>query len=398
MKNQKSLILEINIMRSMMGLREKSMLITENAIIGLAKTFTKAAARHSDDVGKIMTDFSTAVGTMSSTGAKRLKSLLDNLDSAVKVFDDLAITAAVKNILEDSEFGASAATKIADDMFTDTADDAITSVLNKRASSLKGQGLTDDAIKNQIKNDIDALLGEFPDTLKTAAKSKADNIIDDVIKAAKDKTAALVKQSEEVTAKLNKIIEDGQDLDLVLAEMKVLDTYKRLPNDQKLFIDKFIKTAKASGRSNGDIIIEAETKIIKFLTDSAAAAAQKGELDLVGKITKTRAVLGALSPKTTFGWVVLIGGLFFLTGGTIYGLMGYFEKFKGTEEDYEKAKEKKDDEPAGTCDKTEYDFKTWASTNVGADNVTFNQTSCTGSVLLNGVVVSTYTWNGDDWE
>ena len=55
--------------------------------------------------------------------------------------------------------------------------------------------------------------------------------------------------------------------------------------------------------------------------------------------------------------------------------------------------------PAGTCDKTEADFKTWASTNVGTDNVTFNQTSCMGSVKNPaGDVIATYTWDGTAWK
>lgn len=396
MKTEKPLLVEINIMRSMMGLREKSMLITENIIVGLAKSFAKTAARNSDTAAKIMSDFLTAGSKMDLIGAERLKGFLNDLDIAVKEVDDLAITSAVKNILEDSEFGASAAAKIADDMFDDSAADAITSVLNKRASDLKGSGLTDAAVKSQIKNDIDALLGAFPDTLKTAAKSKADGIINDVIKAAKDKTEALLKRNEEVKTIRNKQIADGQDLDSVLNEMKVLDTYQLLPNNQKLFIDKWVKKAKASGDQNGDIILEAQEKIIKFLTDSTTAATQKGDFDLVGKITKTRSVLDALSPKTTFGWVVLIGGLFFLTGGTIYGFMGYMDKFKGSKEDYEKAKGKKDDELTGTCDQTLDSFKAYlVSENYGVDGATFDTNECKGVI---DAVEFTYDTNLKTWK
>jgi hypothetical protein len=70
------------------------------------------------------------------------------------------------------------------------------------------------------------------------------------------------------------------------------------------------------------------------------------------------------------------------------------------EQDVEKENKKEDEnKPAVTCDKTEADFKTWALANVSTDNVTFNQTSCMGSVKNTaGDVIATYTWDGTAWK
>jgi hypothetical protein len=383
----------------MMGLREKSMLITENAIIGLAKAFGKTAARHADDIVKVMDDFistSAAGGSVAAqrTMATRLKGLLDNLDSAVKVADEAGIKTAMRSILSDADFGASAATKIADDMFTDTADDAITAVLNKRASALKGRGLTDDAIKAQIKSDIDALLGEFPDTLKTAAKTKADNVIN---WGGKGATLAKELTTDDVFAKLggNQTLQRfTSKFPGAIAEMTdVIDTLiaagaKSADEVAATVISKAEKALKPS------TISRLKALLIKYPTTSKVV----GILIGVGIL---RAVAGA----SGFWNQIKLLGCDMIQGAADEDCQELRDLMDQMDEDLkEKNKERKEvkkdeNKPAGNCDKTEADFKTWASTNVGTDNVTFNQTSCMGSVKdKDGNVIASFTWDGTSWK
>jgi hypothetical protein len=161
-----------------MGLKHKS-LILENAIIGLAKAFGTFAARHADDVTKIFDDFLevSAGGSGSLAGANRLKTLLDDLDSAVRAGDDLLVKRTINSMLSDADFGVSVSKRLIDDIFADTADDALKAVLTKKANGLSGRGLTDDLIMKALKEDMDTIFSDLPSTFITAAKNKLDNTI-----------------------------------------------------------------------------------------------------------------------------------------------------------------------------------------------------------------------------
>lgn len=378
--NSKNLITEINIMRSMMGLKEKNMLITESGLIGLVKAFGKTAARHTDDVTKIFDDFlaTSAGGSGSLAGANRLKGLLDNLDSAVKIGDDAAITTVMKNILNDADFGAAAATKVADDMFADTADDAITAVLNKRANALKGRGLTDDAIKAQIKSDIDALLGEFPDTLKTAAKSKADNVIN---WGGKGQKITKVNLEDDVFEKLaqSPVWRDVQ--------AGFPDLFTKLKNR--------VKAMAAAGSKTSDEIVE---RIIKQAEDGMKPGFKKwwngwkadnpnlfkygtrsiGVLVLLGIIEEAAGDVGLLKQ--------LGAKVCQLAGGKDVSFLwcdDWVEAVKAAEDDDKNPDNtnKEENTTTGKCDQTLDSFKAYlTSQNFSADNATFDTNTCTGAV------------------
>lgn len=397
MRNE-NLITEINIMRSMMGLKEKSMLITEGAIVGLVKAFGKTAARHADDVTKILDDFistSAAGGSLAvqRTMATRLKGLLDNLDSAVKIADEAGIKAAMKSILGDADFGATAAVKVADDMFADTADDAITAVLNKRASALKGRGLTDDAIKAQIKSDIDALLGEFPDALKTAAKSKADNVIN---WGGKGTTLAKELTSDDVFAKLagNPTWQRfTSKFPGAIAEMTgVIDT---LIAAGAKSADEVAATVlkKAESALTPSVWSKFKALLVKYPTASKVAGF------LIG-VALLRAAAGAAG----FWNQIKLAACDIIQGAAdedcqeIRDLMEEMDRDLKEKDKERKENKKEENKPTSKCDKTEADFKTWASSNVGTDNVVFNATSCMGSVKdKDGNVIASFTWNGTAW-
>jgi len=397
MRNE-NLILEINTMRSMMGLREKSMLITESAIIGLAKAFGKTAARHTDDIVKVMDDFistSAAGGSMAAqrTMATRLKGLLDNLDSAVKAADEAGIKRAMKSILNDADFGASAATKIADDMFTDTADDAITAVLNKRASVLKGKGgLTDDAIKAQIKEDINALLGEFPDTLKTAAKSTADKVIN-----WGGKGATLAK---ELTA------------DDVFVKLAGVETWRKFTSKFPGAIAEMndvIDTLIAAGAKSADevvaIVISKAEKALKPSTVSRLKALllkNPKTSKFVGILISLGILRAAAGASGLWNQIKLLGcDILFGAAGEdcqeLRRLMTQMDKELEEKNKPKKEDKKNEDKPAGNCDQNLDTFKAYLTSQDGlsSDDATFDASTCTG--FIDGMTF-TYNTTSNKWE
>jgi DNA-binding transcriptional regulator GbsR (MarR family) len=392
MRTKKSdLLTEINIMRSMMGLKENSMLITENIIVGLAKAFGKTAARHADDIVKVMDDFistSAAGGSVAAqrTMATRLKGLLDDLDNAVKAVDDVGIKTAMKSILNDVDFGVSAANKIADDMFA--PGDEITIALNNRVKSMRAQGYADDVIKQQLKMDVGDYLKDFPDTLKNAAKVKVDTAIDFSGKV-------ITKNTDEI-------------LNNIYTKLDNSEVWNKLKKDEILFIQtkKYLKNLVEAGAKSEDEIYE---QMIK----------RADKLMKEGFRKKYRAFFENLSPKYGNQIRMIVNAMFILliTGGikawgprvkTLFAQL--FESDvdvlkQANELVDESGNEEDKNKPAGNCDKTETDFRTYLKnerkytdldTNTAYGAIVWDQKTCSGSIM-DGDVQFTYNMDTKTW-
>jgi hypothetical protein len=385
------LLTEINIMRSMMGLRESRTLIMEQGIIGLAKAFMKSATELAvKSADNLMDEIMGGVGSMAA--AARMKTMVDDLDVAVKAGDEVAMKAVITNLVNSADFGAGMATKLADDMFADTAADALNAVLTKRANSLKGGGLTDDAIRMQLKDDVATLLSGLPERLVSAAKTKAD----DAIKwGGKGETVVKSVTKDEVLASL--------------AQSSTWRTFTQKFPEEIAAMTAKIEVLISAGAKTAD-------EVSSVLIKQAAAKLKPTTWSRIKSIF-------VKYPKLSKGALWLIGlGILNYTAGEV-GLWNKIKLFgcelwagatdddckelKAALEDAEKElkqeqDQKKDDNNktvTGKCDKTEADFKTWASTNVGTDNVTFNQTSCMGSVKdKDGNVIASFTWDGTAWK
>jgi hypothetical protein len=369
MKDQ-NLITEINSIRSMMGLKNKP-LILENAIIGLAKAFTNFAARHADDVTKIFDDFLevSVGGSGSLAAANRLKGLFDDLDNAVRTGDDLLIKRTVSNMLSSTDFGTSVSAKLIDDIFMDTSDDALKSVLTKRANSLKGQGVPDEVIARTLKEDIDNIFSDFPSPFINAVKTKLDNTISWGGKGS--------KLAKEVTA---------DDVYAVLGQSEVW----------RKFTSKF-PDALAEMRSTINTIIEGGARTADEVADVVIKQASS---KLNPNIWKKIKSIAAKNPKTSKAILVLIGmgALRAFAGATglwnqikLYLCDFWFgsadddcQEMKAAMEELEKEidnNENNEENNTGVCDATLEKFKTYLD-NLGVDpsDATWDTNTCTGTV------------------
>jgi hypothetical protein len=395
MKAEKTLLVEINIMRSMMGLKEKSMLITENIIVGLAKAFGKTAARHADEAIDLATDFlprNYAGGSLvaQTTIGTRLKGLLNDLEVAVKASDDVGISTAIKNILRDVDFGSAAATKIADDMFA--PGDEITIALNNRVKSMRAQDYADDVIKQQLKMDVGTYLKDFPDTLKNAAKVKVDTAIDFSSKF-------VTKNTDEI-------------LDRIYAKLDDSQIWNKLKTKDELFYNKLkeqIKNLVEAGAKTED---EIYSQIIKKADRSMKEGFRK----------KYRAFFDNLPTKygNEIRMLVNLSFILLLTGGIkawgprVKALFAQLfesdvdilKQANGLVDESGNEENKKDEnKPAGTCDKTETDFRTYLKndreykdldTNTKFGAIVWNQKTCSGSIM-NGEFEFTYNMETKTW-
>ena len=372
MKNTKKqdLLTEVNLMRSMMGLKPKT-LITEAIIpIPLLKSFAKTATKYAS---KSASEIASELGSV----ARTTKSMFDDLDVAIKAGDQAGTKAMITNIV--NTLDDNALRIIADDIFADTADDAVRSFVTKRVEALKGGGVTDDAIKQQIKNDLDILFDEVPDKLRFQIKNVSDNIVNDVIsKTAKISTNVVT--SAGVLGKLSK-------------SQEWVNFINKFPELRSVFIQRIDDLIAAGAKSEDEVFSIIEGQASKKLKPSAwnkikgfkakNPTAYKVAIWVIGAgIASAIAGKAGILPKLG-KWICE-----FLIGEDDEWCLTMFSSA------YE---ETNDTEPMTSegCDKTLDDFKNYIENTIGIDSsdATFDPSTCTGTILG-----ERYKWNGNDWE
>lgn len=390
------LLTEVNIMRSMMGLRENKTLIMEQGIIGLAKAFVKSATELAvKSADNLMDEIMGGVGSLAA--ANRMKTMVDDLDAAVKVGDEAAMKAVVTNLVNSTDFGAGITTKIVDDMFANTADDALTSMLTKKANGLKARGLPDAQILKALKDDVDNLLSGFPDRLVSAAKNKIDNTIkfgntnpikvitvDDVLSklGSRDAWAKIRAQdsalADELISEIDLLLKSGAKSADEVAETLIKNAEARLaptPRERWLIFKKKHPYLVKYGKTVGGVLLA-------YVILRIAA----GKAKLPAKI-----------------YEVLFCDLFVPEGSNAL----WCEDVRSMINDLESQSNSNQNTntSGGNCDKTEADFRTYLKkernytdldTNTAYGAIVWDQKTCSGSIM-NGDVQFTYNMDTKTW-
>lgn len=390
------LLTEVNIMRSMMGLRENKMLIMEQGIIGLAKAFVKSATELAvKSADNLMDEIMGGVGSLAA--ANRMKTMVDDLDVAIKAGDETAMRAVVTNLVNSVDFGAGITTKIVDDMFANTADDALTSMLTKKANSLKAKGLPDAQILKALKDDVDNLLSGFPDRLVSAAKNKIDN----TIKFGNTNTIKVITV-DDVLSKLG-----SRD-----AWAKIRAQNSQLADELISEIDVLIKSGAKSADEVADTLIKnAESRLSASFKDRWKAFKLKHPyLAKYGK-TVGGVLLAYVILRISAGKAKLPAKLYELLFCDLFVPEGsnalWCEDVRSMINDLESQSNSNQNTntSGGNCDKTETDFRTYLKnerkytdldTNTAYGAIVWDQKTCSGSIM-DGDVQFTYNMDTKTW-
>ena len=363
------LLTEVNTMRGMMGLKPKGMLM-ENLAITLLRAFAKTATKYAAKTA-------AEIGSELGAAARATKNMFDDLDAAIKIGDEMAAKAMITNIV--NTLDNNALRLVANDVLADTADDALRSVITKRTQALKAMGGADDAIKTQIKQDLDILLADAPDVLRTAIKDASDDIVKNAITGTARVTTNVVT-SQGVLAKLSQSRNWAQLMD-------------QFPELRIKFIKRIDNIIAAGAKSEDEVFAVIEGQVANKL-----------------KYKQFWAKVEAFKSTNPNTYKILIWTLGLGAGGAIAGGAGILpkisawvcEKLIGDNDEwcvsafssaYEEGGDTETTTPTGACDKTESDFVAWAESQFGTGgDPSFDSSTCTGTVYGDQ-----YKWNGTDW-
>jgi hypothetical protein len=259
----------------------------------------------------------------------------------------------------------------------DTADDSLVSALTNRVKVLKAQGVMDDAIKTQLKKDIDDVLDGLPDTIKTALKNKVDNIFNSAIKGMP--TPSKMIKSEDILKRLSM---EQTWANFTSKFPELIPTFTKRIDDiiaggaksEDEVLSVILKQAK--GKLNGTAYEKIlgfkakNPKIFKFLVYSTifgGATLAAGEAGLLPKMGKT---ICELFIGKSDSWCVAMFSSAYEESGSVDGTT--------TNEE---------------CDKDLGDFTSWAEGQFGSGgDPSFDENTCTGTVFGDQ-----YKWNGSEW-
>jgi hypothetical protein len=383
-----NLLTEINVMRSMMGLKEKTLITEQPVPVTLANTFLKSSAKYlsksADEIAQLM--------SIPLAKARNMKTWFDDLDVAIKNGSDDIIKKSLYNIFANSK--PAVINRYVDDILSETGTDTLVGELTKRAKSLKAQGVADDAIKAQLKTDIDDVLEGLPDSIKNPLKDKVDNIF-------KTATAGVASTSKVVASAdgvFSKLSENVIWADLMKKFPEVIEVFKKDIND-------FIAAgAKTEGEIVDLMLKKAKTKIDPTLY-SQILSWYKGAVINHPKLMKLGR-WGLYISLVVFGGNVIstyAGGAGFLRKGinwlcdiTVGSQDPWCKKSQENINDMDKkaleGNENNTNSSSTDSCPGEDVFKSWSTVNFN-DSGTFNEDTCTGTVFGDE-----YTWNGTEWK
>jgi uncharacterized protein YeeX (DUF496 family) len=354
---KKVLIEEINRMRTIMGLN----LLTEGNIFGEAaniwKTLlTKEASALTAEEKEILQKMINRVSEFSQAGIKNVDELLstqgkevlrqvlrttkDEISDALKRSLDEVTTIRIKNIMAGVDNSFKTAMGGVAIPGSGTISDIISKIELKGVNSVPETILDTTIVQlNGLKGSLSDVQQKYVDDITNEINNHLDtksrNFANEAVAAGVETTAEkTLRDSEE---RIQKLLQQNSYIDLVLNELSVYDSWKKLKPDQKSFVEDFVRTEKGLGKTNIEVGLAAKQKVLNYLEDALMTARNKGDNDLVAKITKSRKLWDAITPNTSVGWVVLIVGIIAITGGTILGTLGYLSNIFGTKEQYKRA-------------------------------------------------------------
>lgn len=377
MKNRKNLDLltEVNLMRNMMGLNPKSLLNESIIPVSLLISFAKTATRYA---GKTVVEIATELGA----AAKSTKKMFDDLDIAIKAGDSTKAKTMVINIM--SSLDNNGLKVIANDLLSD--DNFLKPFITKRAKTLKGGGMSDDLVKNQIKNDIDTILEDIPEGLKKVVKDQADDIVDTTLRGVKsvEDNAELIAKAMREELQLQKTIAD--QFNTISLKIEGLPSFNTLSSTEKSTVRKLLKDTV--NKTPNQLFAETDMYIIKILSDPAKVKDRKWLTSLGQTLRDPKGIL-----LTIGGGAILVITLLLLSGNI--GAAKYiYEKNK---KDWDEAGEEDSETLTGDCPgksqfvdevKAAYDDE-YDSSKIGD----FDNETCTGT--YDG---TSYSWNGASFD
>jgi hypothetical protein len=300
--------------------------------------------------------------------------MFNQLDNAIKANDQVLVKKLINNIV--NTLDDNALKSIVDDIFADTADDAVRSFITKRVQTLKQANMTDDAIKQQIKNDLDILFKDTPDRLKNQIRNVGGDIVSNTIsKITKTTSKTTSELSSSFKSITNNLFKDAPEILEVLAKTNQKDIDNVIGQVSKLSdseIDKIYGKVKKSCN----------------LTES-----------IQGQPSRWKRFCGASEAYTEEAYKgnIRMFKISLLAAGILLALIFVIKAFSDEGVVIPKANIKygDGDNNESTCDKNLDDFIAYLeSIKNPTQGAKFDPETCIGEILGGSL---TYEWNGNKW-